>query len=376
MPENIVNATVASIRRTFPAHVPLYLSSILSNAIIVAVLSEYGIVPRFEAAKTFLFLFAVVLAGLAAFYIIAETVAVIFDGFPPDPLTRCAKRLMHRLLAEDRIANSLHAIAALGPLLVGFMVFKSAITLIHPFDWDPALSSFDNMIGFGHQPWKLIEDLIGYPSITIFLAWSYYIWFLALLGGLAQQGFSRRCSPLRMQFLLAMAFAFFVGGCVLAAIFSSAGPCYFGNLHLGYDPYVAQMNYLRGIGPNTLPSVVVQDALWKAFTGGRLEEGVSAMPSMHVTIAVLIGFLGWRKGGLSAFAFPAFAILIAIASVHLAWHYAGDALAGIVLGALFWYAAGIIVRYWYSYLALRIAANVDSPQKELPDGAIAPRPLQ
>jgi hypothetical protein len=368
VPESLANAA-ASIRRTFAPHIPLYLSSLLLNAIIVAMLSDYGIAPHFEAAKSFLTFFGVFVFLWIAFIVLGEFAAIVRDGFPPDPLTRMAGRLVRRFLAEDRVGNIVHAIVALGPLLIAFTVFKSAITLIHPFGWDATLSAWDKSIGFGHRPWLLLQPIIGHPPVTTALSWAYYIWFPAFFWCLASQAFSKHASALRMQFLLAFGFGFAIAGSILAVIFSSAGPCYYAHLNLGSDPYAAQMAYLRSIGPNALPSVIVQDALWKAFAGGKLAQGVSAMPSIHVTIAALLGFLGWRKGGFSAIFFPAFAVVIAVASVHLAWHYACDALAGIGLAAFFWHCAGQIVTSWNGYLS-RAARDA------LPLGVTASGPLQ
>ena len=340
-----------SIRRTFPAHIPLYLCAISSIATIAAVLHAYRITPEFEAGFTFLALFIFFVVAIAALTVMAETLRLVWDGFPDYPLQRMGKRLATGLCAEDRIGNIFHSVLALFPLLVGYTVFKNAITLIQPFGWDTTFSDLDRMIGFGRQPWEVLQPLLGHPLITTFLSYAYYVWFFILFACLAGQGFSRRSSLLRMQFLLAMALAFFVGGCVLAVFFSSAGPCYFAHLNLGASPYDQQLAYLRGIGPHPLPSVLVQDALWNDFADGALRRGVSAMPSMHVIIALIIGLFGWRKGGVFAPVLPAFAFVIALASVHLAWHYACDSIAGIVLGSLFWYAAGHIVEAWIGYLS-------------------------
>jgi hypothetical protein len=96
-----------------------------------------------------------------------------------------------------------------------------------------------------------------------------------------------------MQFLLAFAFSWFFAGNVLAVIFSSAGPCYYGYFH-SPDPYAAQLAYLKSAGPSwAVSSVFVQGALWDSYTATRgANIGISAMPSMHVVVATLLAILG------------------------------------------------------------------------------------
>lgn len=262
------------------------------------------------------------------------------------------------------MGNEVHSCVTF-PLFYAFIIFKNALTRIQPFRWDTALSNLDRAIGFGHQPWQLMQVVMGYPAITTFLAYAYYAWFVALFWSFSSQAFSRQSTVLCMQFLVSLALTFTLGGSVLALLLSSAGPCYFAHLNLGFDPYAEQMAYLRSISPGPLISVFVQDALWTSFASGGLEQGVSAMPSLHVTIAVLIALLGWRKGGVGAVALPGFAVLITLGSVHLAWHYASDAIAGIGLAGIFWFTAGKFVRSWNSFVnaasSRKIADTVISP---------------
>ena len=63
---------------------------------------------------------------------------------------------------------------------------------------------------------------------------------------------------------------------------------------------------------------------------------------MHVIVAVLVAFLGWRHDRRVGMALWGFAGMIVIGSVHLAWHYAVDAVAGIALAWVFWRVAGVI----------------------------------
>jgi hypothetical protein len=133
---------------------------------------------------------------------------------------------------------------------------------------------------------------------------------------------------------------------VLAVLFSSAGPCFYGRLGIGPDIYAAQMDYLRSAAAD-LPvwSVRVQDLLWQSYaTGDGAVNGISAMPSIHVTSSAIMMFLGWRTSRAAGIGLTLFFAVILIGSVHLAWHYAVDGYAGILLAILFWALAGIIAR--------------------------------
>ena len=89
----------------------------------------------------------------------------------------------------------------------------------------------------------------------------------------------------------------------------------------------------------------VQDMLWRKYTEGEsgFGAGISAMPSMHVSATVLFALLAWRVRPWLGVLFTAFAALILIGSVHLAWHYAIDAYLGWAVAWAGWWLAGRLV---------------------------------
>jgi hypothetical protein len=125
------------------------------------------------------------------------------------------------------------------------------------------------------------------------------------------------------------------------------------------------MAYLEAVSRSwPVWSVNVQHTLWNDYIAGhgRL-GGISAMPSMHVTIAALMAIWGWRINRVIGLALTAFAAVILIGSIHLAWHYAVDGIAGITLAAIFWAMAGTVVRASERYMGRRragIPAALDS----------------
>jgi hypothetical protein len=69
-------------------------------------------------------------------------------------------------------------------------------------------------------------------------------------------------------------------------------------------------------------------------------SGISAMPSIHVSAAVLFALLGWRVDRRLGIGFTIFAIVIMIGSVHLAWHYAIDGYLSAALTLVIWWVCG------------------------------------
>ena len=89
-----------------------------------------------------------------------------------------------------------------------------------------------------------------------------------------------------------------VGTCIAGTLLSSAGPCFYGLVVNGADPYAGLMNYLNQANASyPIWAVPTQATLWQSHLAGHGDiEGVSAMPSMHVGTTVLFILCAWRCG--------------------------------------------------------------------------------
>lgn len=333
-----------SLRRTFPAHIPLYVTSFSFVAASYLLLRWYGLPMPLSSGifilNTVLGLLFIWLMTMAAY----DTFQLWRSGAPTGLLRRLLARMGARLQKEDRPGNSLHALTALMPMLISFSAIKDSISTIHPFSWDKAFEQWDRV--FGILPWQMLQAVFNVPAATIALNFAYHLWFFVMFGILVWQIFAPRNSALRLQFLLAFSFVWFFGGSVLAIIFSSAGPCFYDQLALGPSPYAAQAAYLHAIGPQWIWSLAVQDGLWQSYLrGSGTISGISAMPSMHVTIAVLNALLCWRVNHKLGIALWAFAATIFIGSIMLLWHYAVDGIAALAIAYACWALAGSIARH-------------------------------
>ena len=68
--------------------------------------------------------------------------------------------------------------------------------------------------------------------------------------------------------------------------------------------------------------------------------GISAMPSMHITLAFLLVFAAWHMNRLLGVGVTIYALIIWFGSVHLAWHYFVDGLVGLIALCVIWAICG------------------------------------
>jgi hypothetical protein len=169
------------------------------------------------------------------------------------------------------------------------------------------------------------------------------MWFLVMLAVMFWQMFSLRAPQLRMQFWLTYALSWILMGTVAAIAFASAGPCFYGRVVDGPDLFAPLMEYLhRANESHPVLAVDAQEILWQWHQESRLGQvkGISAMPSMHVSMAFLFALLGWRTHWLVGVLTSAFALIIMLGCVHLGWHYAIDGYAAIAGTWLIWWSVG------------------------------------
>ena len=94
--------------------------------------------------------------------------------------------------------------------------------------------------------------------------------------------------------------------------------------------------------------------LWEAYNNKEIGQvkGISAMPSMHVSIAFLFALVGWRIHRISGIIFSVFAFLIMVGCVHLGWHYAIDGYVAIACIWLIWWAVGCLLNRFGVFLGV------------------------
>ena len=283
----------------------------------------------------------IMLSGLA-------TAAAVYAGYVmlwvrPAHLLRHLRNGMAGFLTADRLLLALPVLLALPFFTTSFTIFKAAISDFQPFAWDARFAALDQALHGGVQPWLLLQGILGYAPVSAFLDATYLLWFCVMWTAVVWQSVSLEKRRLRMQFLLSFVIVGIVLGNLAALIFSSAGPCFYGQVAGGPDPYAPLYEYLRqASAAYPLAALDVQHALWTNYLGhgGQHSLSISAMPSMHVATTTLLALLGWRIDRRLGLATSTFLVFIILGSIHLGWHYAIDAYAG-ALGALaIWLAVG------------------------------------
>jgi glycerophosphoryl diester phosphodiesterase len=249
-----------------------------------------------------------------------------------------------RMLREDYLSMAgigrfVIVFTLIAPFIAIYSSLKQSIPLFQPFRWDPIFAQLDGTIHFGKAPWEWLQPFLGHPAITRFFDYAYNAWGLLFVYSLLWMAWSRRES-LRLQFFFSLVLNWIFIGTLLATLFSSAGPCYFGNLSGGPDPFAPLLSYLHSV-PGLI-ATETQRTLWSAYLHDRFMPlgGISAMPSMHVSVAVLLTLTFFRVNRWLGLPMILFTLLIMLGSIHLGWHYAVDGYLSAILTILIWKAAG------------------------------------
>ena len=254
------------------------------------------------------------------------------------------REMARRWRLYDRFILALPAVLALIIFWPSFSAFKSAIPAFQAFAFDPIFIRWDEAI-HGQDAWRLIHPIVGYPIVSFILNGVYHVWLMLLyIGMLPVLGWIEQ-RAIRMQFLVATLLCWVLLGTVGAILTSSVGPCFY-EFFYGDDRFRPLMNYLaQADRVYPLMALDVQESLlaWAAEGGNGVGRGISAMPSMHLSIACLFAILGWRVSKAWGIAGTIFLILILVGSVHLGYHYAIDGYAAIVATMGIWWLSGLIL---------------------------------
>jgi hypothetical protein len=264
------------------------------------------------------------------------------------------ERPIMTIIRELRPLVTLERVAAAAPILLIYPFFtstftslKAAIPHINPYSWDAPLSAFSQAVHGGYLPWQLLQPVFGHPLVTRALDIVYVSWFVVLYGVLMWQIFSQRDERLRSQFIASFMLAWIVLGTLGATLLSSAGPCYYGLVTGLPDPYAPLMDYLREVSQTyNLFALQAQDYLWTGYQQRQtgFGDGISAMPSMHLSMATLFALVAWRSSRRLGAVFTVYAILIFVGSIELGWHYAADGYVAILGTSLIWQIVGRLQR--------------------------------
>lgn len=200
--------------------------------------------------------------------------------------------------------------------LVSFMWIKPILNTIVPFRADPLLANVDHVLFLGRDPWRLAQ-FANFPGA----GYIYHpLWFGTVIVALLAATFAP-ASPERSAVLLSYFVLWTLFAPLVHALLPAAGPVFFGLLGHG-DRFAAL--------PYTAETREVASYLWSFYENGDYGtgNGISAMPSMHVTTSTWVLIATWvcarNYVPLACIAY----LVIAVMSVALGWHYAVDGVVG------------------------------------------------
>jgi len=244
-----------------------------------------------------------------------------------------------------RFARGLPMLMALIVFMPAFSAIKSAIARFTSYSWDPTWIAVDRAI-HGTDAWRLLQPVLGFPIVTSMLSIAYFVWFFLIYSGSIYFCFLSRDQELRARYFISYFATRTVCGVCLAIAFASVGPCFVGPL-LGMHNFDAQVAYLNAANEHYPVLILsaerfVLDAQIHADHG--LGAGISAMPSMHVAMALLFALAIAPVSKLAKIGGYTFFATIQVATVHLAAHYAVDGYVSIVVTLSLWMAVKPVAR--------------------------------
>lgn len=284
----------------------------------------------------------------------------IFIKRPANPAKEMIRIFYNLILDPRRWAK---AIPAIGIMMLGFMAYtemKPLIPILNPYDWDMRLAEVDRLLHFGRDPWEWLFPLFGSAIPTAFINFTYNAWFFIMFAFWTASAFTKTDRGWERQFLLSFIWTWMIGGIVLAVYFTSMGPAFYDLVEPNNNPFALQIEQLKLIRQEGwVPALATQDLLRESYLNPDSHNlsGISAMPSMHNATSIIFMLAAFRIHRIFGWVMAVFLAIIIIGSVHLAWHYAIDAYAGLAIGGFMWWAAGKSIVWQDKWLERRADAT-------------------
>jgi hypothetical protein len=236
------------------------------------------------------------------------------------------------------------ALCSLSLVVATFSGWKNLLGRDLPFVADPWLHAADVTLHGGRTPADWLAGLVANADALRALDWWYYVGWTTVGYACAALLAWAPTSRLRTRLLLTSALTWLILGTAAAYVLPSAGPCFFGLVVPGADPYAWQTATLARMPELTVAQM--QALLWLLLQQhvrpvDAVGGGISAMPSLHVASATLTVLSARAFGGRRATA-AALLMLVAtmLGSVALGMHYAVDGYVSIVGVMAIWWGTG------------------------------------
>lgn len=310
----------------------------LTLLVLLASKGVSGLKPSAYAANLLLYVLTLCVMGVFVFG------GLLYRARPKSPI----RFLLGLLASGDWLANVARGVPMLMAVVVlmpAFSAMKSSIPLFNPYGWDPAWIAADRAI-HGTDAWRLLQPVFGFPIVTSLLSVAYHSWLFLVYAASIYFCFFARDRELRAQYFITYFASWTVIGAAMAILFASVGPCFVAPI-IGDHRFDEHMAYLRSANehyPVFVLAVQEQLLAWHQSGDHGLATGISAMPSMHVSMATLFALSISKVSRIAAVGAWLFMLTIFVASVHLAYHYAVDGYVAIAATVAIWALAKPLAR--------------------------------
>lgn len=297
------------------------------------------------ASYTALCIFLLVLAGrtdLAAHTNYVDQWTVLFLGIIP--AAAIAYDIIYVFIRFDRgrlrLYRKVFSARRMGHLLAGMatmmllMVFQGSFTSIknlfpvfqNGFPYDRVHADIDVWLHFGYEPWELLKPFFSPPKIMWAIEVNYNVlWFFLCFGALFYVVSSPRAQAIRARYLTMFIGTWIICGNVLASMFLSAGPAFYGKV-TGDEQRFATLDMLVNSNAGPSSAFAFQTYLWTLYEEGRagFGSGISAFPSVHVALITMNALFAAERSRTLGIIAAIYTFLVILSSVFLGWHYAID----------------------------------------------------
>ncbi len=275
---------------------------------------------------------------------------IIYVGFvqkPPVIMTVVLRDIGTAMTQPERYARMIWLLLVPTIGFIAFVNLKVYIPEIIPFYADDFLINLERTLHFGTLPQDWLAFILDIPSLVSAIDFSYKLWYIIAFVMWGWAALGAEDAGWRRQYILSLMLCWSICGMLLATLMASVGPVFYDALVSPGGPYVAHMAKLGEINATyPLMAVEIQTKMTELYLNeppsGRI--GISAMPSLHNTLAVLFAIAGYRIHRLIGHALAVYAALIFIGSIVLGWHYALDGYAGLILAIGMWKLAGWLLK--------------------------------